>query len=119
MTTLLNLVQVVATFIGNFFYEFIMVPAKAILSITLEYMADSEMSLLAYLGFFVITIAFAQGVRAFFKLIRELVAHLFFIYKEKKRAKIREIRRQERLRTEARIADNMAFDKMYEMYGNK
>jgi len=116
MTTLFNLVQVVVAFIGNFFNELILVPAKAILSITLEYMANSEMSLLAYLGFFLIMIAIAQAVRAFFLLINELVAHLIFIRKEKKRAQIREIRRKERLRTEARIADNMAFDALYEAY---
>lgn len=111
-----NAIIKTADFLGELLNKVLLVPAKMMFDISAEYMGSNGLTFTSAIGFFVVLILISFVAKYTAILIKNGVAYTVFLYKEKKRAQIREIKRKEREKTLARLADNQTFDEMYEAY---
>ena len=103
-------------FIENLFTNLLLVPAKSILDISSRYLADNELSFISIIGFILLLVLMSYTARLSVILLKNVILHVIFLYQERKREEIREIKRREREKTEARLKANREFDELYEAY---
>lgn len=111
-----NAIIKTADFLGELLNKLLLVPGKAIFNISIEYMKSNNFSFISIIGVFLILILISFVVKYVAILLKDVVEGLFILHDQRKRAQIREIQRKEREKTISRIADNQAFDEMYEAY---
>lgn len=103
-------------FIENLFTNLLLVPARSILAISSTYLASIDISFISIIGLVLLLVLASYTARFSVILLKNVILHVIFLYQERKREEIREIKRREREKTEARLKANREFDELYEAY---
>lgn len=101
------------TLVETFFAK-LFTPVRKLWEISGSLTANS--GFLNFLLFSALLFAVISSICALLKLLNVMVHYTIFFFKQRKRKREREIRKQESTRILKNIADNKQFDEMYEQY---
>ena len=112
----IQLFQVFADVMVELFTGIFIEPGKAIYYITMEYLVQTDLDPIAFVGLFVSLYCIFRAVKAACILVKAVVRHLMRNYHAKKRAEIAALKKRIRKRAEENIAYQREFDELYEKY---